>query len=149
MKRATTALTAACISALVLSGCSTAGSTLTISPAEGEAVSASFDRVECTDTEATTTTTAPDFASVTVHFDDSRDDFRGQAWVSGDRLVYFKADRLDIERDGDRISVTGEGDISIAEQTADSESAAQGVELDTENANQTSGTIAVELVCSR
>ncbi|WP_336659090.1 hypothetical protein [Leucobacter sp. USHLN153] len=147
------AVGAALVACAALSGCSAAaGSTVTITytDADGaeQSVDAQFDDMNCTSTQASATTVSGDLASVTAHFDDSRDNFRGSAWINGESLVSFSADRLDVEREGDKVTVAGDGEVTVTEAIESPADAPSGSGLDTENAEQFEGSISAALVCA-
>lgn len=144
------ALLGAC---LVLSGCAVQGSSLEITytdaTGEEQKVSAEFAEMTCTSKQASATKVSGELASVTVHFDDARDNYRGSAWVNGDSLVSFRTDRVAVSRDGDRLTVTGAGDVAVIEAIESPAAAPSGSGFDTENAEEFSGEITAHLVCAQ
>lgn len=136
----------ALIGMTTLSGCSGGGSAVTINYDDGLKVNATFKNVECSDTEASAVSTDPTNASINVHFDADNDNFRGRAWVYADDLVSFEADRVDVSKDGNRLLISGEGTVKVAER-AEGEPA-PGAGFDTDNAVETTGTLEAELTCS-
>lgn len=83
---------------------------------DGQQVKATFKSVQCTDVDASATSIDPTHATINVHFDADNDNFRSTAWVYADDLVLFEADRAEVTREGDRVLVSGEGTVQIAER---------------------------------
>ncbi|MGO1538210.1 MAG: hypothetical protein ACTHZ9_04110 [Leucobacter sp.] len=119
---------------------------MTIEYDDGQQVKASFEDVECSDVKASATSVDPKHASINVHFDADNDNYRSRAWVYADELVLFAAESAEVSRDGDRVTVSGEGSVQIAERAA--EDPAPGGGFDAENAVETTGAIEAELTCS-
>lgn len=131
---------------LALSGCSGGGSSVTITYDDGQQVRAAFKNVECSDVKASATSIDPVHASINVYFDAENDNYRSRAWVYAGDLVLLVAERADVTREGNRVHVSGEGSVQIAERAAGDP--APGAGFDTENAVETTGAIEAELTCS-
>lgn len=147
MKFGAVALTTTALAGmLALAGCSSAGSSVTIGYDDGQQVKATFKSVQCTDVDASATSIDPTHATINVHFDADNDNFRSTAWVYADDLVLFEADRAEVTREGDRVLVSGEGTVQIAERAPGDPKPGEG--FDTDNAMETTGSIEAVLTCS-
>lgn len=136
--------------AFALVGCAAPASTVSITYDDGaeRTVTGSFDEFDCTEVKANGTAIEPVHASLYVNFDSARNDHHASASVYDKVLVQFNADEVKTTREGDRLSVTGEGTVQITERVPASEDPAPGEGFDVDNARETTGTLKAELTCT-
>jgi hypothetical protein len=138
------------LTAVALSGCSAAQSTMSISylqDGEEHTVSTHPETVECTETDASTVGVQDPKYSVQLHFDDARE-HRGSAWLFDETLVHFAADELVVEREDGHLRVdAAPGVVSLMEYVED-EGQPRG-EFDLDGATEVEGTLTVDLVCEQ
>lgn len=135
----------------LLSGCSTAPSTVSISyEHEGETRTATAhpETVDCDEAEASSLGIRDPQYSVRLHFGDDALGSYGSAWVYDERIVYFTTDELDVEHDGDRVRVSAApGTVQLVEHAEDDGQPVR--DFDVDGATEVDGSLTVDLVCSR
>lgn len=148
IKKRVAAVVLAAAATLATSGCSASQSTMAITYDNGSpmTVEGAFGEITCSDVEAKGTSVEPTLASFAVHFDESRSDYRANARVFDERLVLFKADAVSTVRDGDTLTVAGEGTVQIAERASGDDSTSDEA-FDIDNAQETNGSLEARLVC--
>lgn len=149
-RRGAGVVVAACIAVLV-TGCAGAQSTMSITyddDGDERTMTAAFDDIKCSDTEARGVEVDPVYAAVNVYFDDPVANDRGSARVYDGILVVFRADAVTVTRDGDKLSVYGEGTVQLVERVPDEEEPVLGEAFDIENARESAGVLEAELTCA-
>jgi len=141
----------AALAAVVLAGCSSAPSTVSITYEHDGAertVTAHPDEVECTETEASSLGTQGTQYSVRLSFGDDSLGSYGSAWVYDERIVYFTADTLDIEHDDGHVRVeAAPGVVKVVEHAA-TDGEPIGGDFDVDGAAEVEGSLTVDLVCT-